>query len=68
MTMNEETMNPGMTGMFVNQGMKDDLLCSAKWMKFLCIIGCIGVVLMVILGIIMFAVGSSFSWPVASLA
>ena len=60
MTMNEETMNPGSTGMFVNQGMKGDLLCSAKWMKFLCIIGCIGVALMVILGIVIFAVGSSF--------
>ena len=59
--MNEETMNPGMTGMFVNQSMKDDLLCSAKWMAFLCIIGCIGVVLMIILGIIILAVGSANS-------
>ena len=59
--MNEETMNPGMTGMFVNQSMKDDLLCSAKWMAFLCIIGCIGVVLMIILGSIILAVGSAHS-------
>jgi len=57
--MNEETMIPGTTGMFVNQGMKDDLLCSAKWMKFLCIIGCIGVALMLILGLAMFFVGAS---------
>ena len=35
MIINEETMNPEMTGMFVNQEMKDDLLCSAKWMKCL---------------------------------
>ena len=52
-------MIPGTTEMFVNQSMKDDLLCSAKWMKFLCIIGCIGVALMVILAIVMFVVGTS---------
>ena len=37
--MNEETMTPATMGMTVNQDMKDDLLTTAKWMKFLCIIG-----------------------------
>ena len=58
--MNEETMTPGTTGMIVNSGMKADLLSAAKWAKFLCIVGCIGLVLLVIAGILMFAVGSSF--------
>ena len=57
--MNEETMTPATSGMTVSQGMKDDLLTTAKWMKFLCIIGCIGVALMLILGLAMFFVGAS---------
>ena len=60
--MNEETMTPGTTGMIVNSGMKADLLSAAKWAKFLCIIGCIGLILLVIAGILMFAVGSSFGF------
>lgn len=58
--MNEETMIPGTTGMIVNNGMKSDLLCAAKWTKFLCIIGCIGVAFLVVAGIAFFAVGSNF--------
>ena len=60
--MNEETMTPGMTGMIVNSGMKADLISASKWTKFLCIVGCIGVVLLVVIGIMMFAVGSSFGF------
>lgn len=58
--MNEETMTPITTGMIVNEGMKRDLLSAAKWTKFLCIIGCIGVVLLVLIGILMSVLGSSF--------
>ena len=57
--MNEETMTPATTGMTVSQGMKDDLLTTAKWMKFLCIIGCIGAAIMVIIGIAMVALGTT---------
>ena len=55
----EETMTPATTGMTVSQGMKDDLLTTAKWMKFLCIIGSIGAVIMVIIGIAMIALGTT---------
>ena len=58
--MNEETMTPVTTGMIVNEGMKRDLLSAAKWTKFLCIIGWTGVVLLVVLGILMSVLGSSF--------
>lgn len=51
-----------MTGMIVNSGMKADLISASKWTKFLCIVGCIGVVLLVVIGIMMFAVGSSFGF------
>lgn len=60
--MNEEIMTPGTTGMIVNSGMKADLISASKWTKFLCIVGCIGVVLLVVIGIMMFAVGSSFGF------
>ncbi len=60
--MNEETMTSGMTGMNVNSGMKADLISASKWTKFLCIVSCIGVVLLVIVAILMFAVGSSFGF------
>lgn len=57
--MNEETMNPSTTGMTVNSQMKSNLLTSAKWMKFLCIIACIGVALLVIAAIAIIALNSS---------
>lgn len=56
--MNEEMMNPGTTGMTVNERMKADLLSAAKWAKFLCIVGCVGVGLIVIIAISMFVFGS----------
>ena len=58
--MNEETMTPGTTGMIVNSGMKADLISASNWTKFLCIVGCIGMALLVIVGIMMFVVGSNF--------
>ena len=57
--MNEEVMNPETTGMVVNEKMKADLLASAKWAKFLCIVGCIGLAFIVIVAIAMFAFGNS---------
>jgi len=59
--MNEETMISGTTGMTVTETMKADLLASAKWAKFLSIVGCIGVVLLLLLGVVMLFVGVSFS-------
>ena len=56
--MNEETMIPGTQGMTVNESMKADLLSAARWMKFLCIIGCIGVVFLVLFGIFVLTIGS----------
>ena len=56
--MNEEFMNPGTIGLTVNENMKSDLLTAAKWAKFLCIIGCIGTVLMVLIGILLMIFGS----------
>ena len=59
--MNEEYLNPGTTGLTVNESMKADLLCAAKWAKFLCIMACIGMGLMVLLGIMMFFLGSALA-------
>ena len=58
--MNEEFMNRE-TAMIVSEKMKADLLSSAKWAKFLCIIGCIGLVFMVLAGIGMIALGGFVS-------
>ena len=44
--MNEEFK----TGMMVDETMKADLLSAAKWAKFLCIVGCIGWLFLVIAG------------------
>ena len=49
------------SGMVVNESMKADLLTSAKWAKFLCIVGCIGIVLMIAVGIIVIAFSNKFT-------
>ena len=54
-------MNPGTTGLTVNESMKADLLSAARWTKFLCIIGCIGMGLMVLVAILMFFLGSTIA-------
>lgn len=59
--MNEEIMNPVATGMNVNEQMKADLLTSAKWAKFLCIVSCIGLVILVIMAIGMIALSGYIS-------
>ena len=53
-------MTPAMTGMTVSANMKADLLSAAKWMKFLCIVGCIGVAIMLIAGLVMMVAGANF--------
>jgi hypothetical protein len=37
--------------------MKSDLLCAAKWAKFLCIVGCVGVAIMLIASLGMIVIG-----------
>ena len=46
--------------MTVSANMKADLLSAAKWMKFLCIVGCIGVAIMLIAGLVMMVAGANF--------
>ena len=57
----EEVKIQETTGMVINESMKADLLSSAKWAKFLCILGCIGIAFMVILAIVLLAFGSRFA-------
>lgn len=56
--MSEEILNSETTGMRVNESMKANLLSAAKWAKFICIVGCIGVGFAVVFGIAMLAFGS----------
>ena len=56
--MSEEILNPETTEMRVNESMKANLLSAAKWAKFICIVGCIGVGFAVVFGIAMLALGS----------
>ena len=59
--MSEEMNVQETTGMVVNESMKADLLSSAKWAKFLCIVGCIGVAFMLLAGVAVLAFGTAFS-------
>ena len=51
------------TGMVVDETMKADLLSAAKWAKFLCIVGCIGWLFLVIAGIAMIVLGGKCGFP-----
>jgi len=64
----DENMNPKTNGFPVNETMKADLLSSAKWAKFLCIMACIGIALTILLAIAMFAAGSSSAMPLPGMA
>ena len=64
----DENMNPRTNGFPVNETMKADLLSSAKWAKFLCIMACIGIALMILFAIAMFAAGSSSFMPMPWMA
>jgi hypothetical protein len=50
--MTEEILNPETTGLNVNESMKAELLTSAKWAKFLCIVGCVFVGIFVLIGLV----------------
>lgn len=60
----DENMNPKTNGFPVNETMKADLLSSAKWAKFLCVMACIGITLLIFLAVIMFVASSSPSMPI----
>ena len=59
--MEEEVKIQETTGMVINESMKADLLTSAKWAKFLCILGCIGVVFMILVAISLMTLGDKLS-------
>ncbi len=56
--MDEELRIPETTGLRVKESTKVDLLTAAKWSKFLCVVGCIGVVIIVIFAIFLLGAGS----------
>ena len=56
--MDEELRIPETTGLRVTESAKVDLLTAAKWSKFLCVVGCIGVVIIVIFAIFLLGAGS----------
>ncbi len=56
--MDEELRIPETTGLRVKESTKADLLTAAKWSKFLCVVGCIGVVIIVIFAIFLLGAGS----------
>ena len=49
---------PETTGLRVKESAKADLLTAAKWTKFLCIVGSIGIALIVIFAIFLFGAGT----------
>lgn len=51
--MNEEMLNAEMTEMTVDENMKANLLSAAKWAKFLCVIACIGVGVLLLIAVLM---------------
>ena len=56
--MEEEMKYPETTGLRVKESTKADLLTAAKWTKFLCIVGSIGIALIVIFAIFLFGAGT----------
>ena len=64
----DENMNPKTNGFPVTETMKADLLSSAKWAMFLCIMACIGITLLILFAILMFALSSSSSMPLPGFA
>ena len=59
--MDEELRIPETTGLRVTESAKADLLTAAKWSKFLCIVGCIGVAIIVIFAIFLMGAGTMAS-------
>ena len=58
MRIEEEMRVPETTGLRVTESAKADLLTAAKWSKFLCVVGSIGIALIVIFAIFLFGAGS----------
>lgn len=56
--MEEEMKIPETTGLRVKESTKADLLTAAKWTKFLCIVGSIGIAFIVIFGIFLLGAGT----------
>lgn len=56
--MEEEIKIPETTGLRVKESAKADLLTAAKWTKFLCIVGSIGIALIVIFAIFLLGAGT----------
>lgn len=56
--MEEEMKIPETTGLRVKESTKADLLTAAKWTKFLCVVGSIGIALIVIFAIFLFGAGT----------
>lgn len=52
-------MNEELKTMTIDETMKADLLSSAKWAKFLLILGAIGVAFLFVMGIVMIALGGT---------
>lgn len=59
--MNEEMMIAASAGLTVNERMRADLLSAAKWAKFLCIMGTIGMALLVVIAVLMMVFGAALS-------
>ena len=56
--MEEEMKIPETTGLRVKESTKADLLTAAKWTKFLCVVGSIGIAIIVIFAIFLFGAGT----------
>lgn len=57
--MNEELLNGGSAELTVNEKCKAEMLTAAKWAKFLCIMGCIAMGIMLLCAILLIALGSA---------
>ena len=59
--LNENIATPEVKGMVVNDVMKESLISSTKWAKFLLILQSIGVAIIVLIAIAMFAFGTALA-------
>ena len=59
--MEQEILNQAPAGLQVTEIARLDLLSAAKWAKFLCIVGCVCVCLMLLFGILMTVFGAALT-------
>lgn len=57
--MNEELLNGGSAELTANEKCKAEMLTAAKWAKFLCIMGCIAMGIMLLCAILLIALGTA---------